>query len=175
MELEKKVKDKLSELLTVDCYQGYELQLSRLAQKLSLSIFDATFFDPNLSGAIYKDEETGNFNIYANSAHPITRKRFTIAHEIGHYISAICDSYSKDQLFKNTEGFEDYAVSYRLGGIKSEAETEANQIAAEMLMPKELVKQFVDDGVDIEKMAEMFFVSQHAVCIRIESLGIDIL
>jgi Zn-dependent peptidase ImmA (M78 family) len=175
MELDKKVGHKLNELLTADCYQGYELQLDKLAKKLSLSIFDATFFDPNLSGAIYRDEKTGNFNIYANSQHPITRKRFTIAHEIGHYISAICGSYSKDQLFNNSEGFEDYAVSYRHDGIKSEAETEANQIAAEMLMPQEHVKKFVEDGMSVEKMAEIFFVSQQAIAIRINSLGIYIL
>lgn len=175
MDLDKKVGDKLNELLTTDCYQGYELQLDKLAKKLSLSIFDATFSDPNLSGAIYKDEITGNFNIYANAQHPITRKRFTIAHEIGHYISAICDSHSKDELFKNSEGLEDYSVSYRHDGIKSEAETEANQIAAEMLMPQEWVRQFVRDGMSVEKMAEIFFVSEHAVAIRINSLGIDIL
>jgi Zn-dependent peptidase ImmA (M78 family) len=175
IELNKVIRDKLSELLTSDCYQGYQLQLDRLAKKLSLSIFDATFADPDLSGAIYRDEQTGNFNIYANERHPITRKRFTIAHEVGHYISAICGSHSKDQLLKSGEGLEDYAVSYRYDGIKSEVEIEANQIAAEMLMPQEWVKKLVREGMSIEQMAQMFFVSEQAISIRVNSFGIDIL
>jgi Zn-dependent peptidase ImmA (M78 family) len=175
MELKKKVRKKLKELLTADCYQDYRLQLDKLVQKLSLSIFDATFFDPNLSGAIYRDETTGNFNIYANSQHPITRKRFTIAHEIGHYISAVCGSYSKDHLFKNSEGLQDYAVSYRHDSIKPEIETEADQIAAEMLMPTVNIEEFIEKKMSIEEMAEMFFVSQYAISIRLKNLGVNIL
>lgn len=176
MELSEKVKQKLEELLTVDCYKDYTLQLEELAKKLDLSTFEATFTDPKLSGAIYRDEKTSNFNVYVNREHPITRRRFTMAHEIGHYISAICGSYSAEQLFNTEEGFEDLAVLYRQDGRPNDkAEIEANQIAADMLMPEKWVKQFINDGVTIEKMAEMFFVSAQAMAIRIDNLGIIIL
>ncbi len=173
MPLNEKISKKLEELLMEDCYKDYELQLDNLAKKLSLSIFDATFTDPKLSGVIYKDKDTGKFSIYVNETHPITRKRFTVAHEIGHYISAICESYSKEQLFK--EGFEDYAVLYRKEGGNSLAEKEANQIAADMLMPAKWVQRFLEDGISIEKMAKIFFVSREAMAIRVDNLGITIL
>jgi Zn-dependent peptidase ImmA (M78 family) len=101
-----------------------------------------------------------------------TRKRFTIAHEIGHYISALCDSYSKKQLFSDNQGFEDYSISYRKNGLFSEAETEANEIAAQVLMPETYVRHFTEQKLSIEEMAERFFVSPAAMSIRLYSLGV---
>lgn len=170
MLLDSKVQEKLNTVVTKDCYKGYELQLDIICQKLGLSLFSATFTDPNLSGAIYKDND--QFKIYVNKNHPMTRKRFTIAHEIGHYISALCDSYSKKQLFSDNQGFEDYNISYRKNGLFSEAETEANEIAAQILMPEIDVKHFAEQKLSIEEMSERFFVSQAAMSIRLYSLGV---
>ena len=172
MKLDKKVEDRISSLVCGDNYKGYELQLDDICQKLELSLFAATFTEPNLSGAIYKDKDTNKFKIYVNKNHPITRNRFTIAHEIGHYISALCGSHSEKQLFNDSQGFEDYSISYRKNGILSDAETEANEIAARILMPEHFVNDFVELGLNIEEMAERFFVSQSAMSIRLYNLGV---
>jgi Zn-dependent peptidase ImmA (M78 family) len=170
MLLDNKVQKKLDSIITHDCYKGYELQLDSVCTKLGLSLFSATFTDTNLSGAIYKDND--QFKIYVNKNHPITRKRFTIAHEIGHYISALSGSHSAKQLFSDNQCFEDYNISYRKNGLFSEAETEANEIAAQILMPEIDVKHFTEQKLSIEEMAERFFVSQAAMSIRLYSLGV---
>lgn len=175
MTLDSKVQTKLDEILTNDCYKGYELQLDKICKKLDLSTFSAAFTDPKLSGAIYQDKETNSFKIFVNENHAMTRIRFTIAHEIGHYISALCGSFSEEQLFRSGNGFEDYGISFRKEGVLSLAETEANTIAAEMLMPANMIKMFADQGLSVEQIADKFFVSQHAVSIRLDRLGLFLL
>lgn len=46
MILDSKVQTKLDEILTNDCYKGYELQLDKICKKLDLSTFSAEFTDP---------------------------------------------------------------------------------------------------------------------------------
>ena len=166
------VKNRLKQA-TDGCYSGYTLQLEKVCKELKLDCFDAEFKDPKMSGAIYKEDKSGKFTIYVNAAHPLTRKRFTVAHEIGHYISFLEASYSKSQLM--SEGFEDYAISFRHEGVKSKAESEANIIAAEMLMPAEFVQKMYEQGFSPEQMAEEFCVSEISMTLRLQSLYPDII
>lgn len=39
------------------------------------------------------------------------------------------------------------------------SETQANTIAAEMLMPANMIKMFADQGLGVEQIADKFFVS----------------
>lgn len=165
MKLDDKIKQRIKSI-TTGCYNNYVLQLDKVCQELNLPCFDAQFEDPKISGAIYPED--GVCTIYINSKHPLTRRRFTVAHEIGHYISAECGSYSKEQL--DNTGFQDYAISFRQEGVSSQAETEANMIAAEMLMPEESVNKLYTLGVSPEQMAEEFCVSEIAIKIRLEKL-----
>ena len=54
-----------------------------LAQKNGIEVKNATFREPEIAGAIMKKD--GKTTILVNHADPISRKRFTIAHELGHY------------------------------------------------------------------------------------------
>lgn len=163
--LEPKVLARVKEI-TSGCYKDYQLLLEKVCKNLGLKHFDGKYED-NISGAIIKEGD--EYNIYVNRNHPITRKRFTIAHEIGHYISFLEGSYSKAELEENG-GFEDYAISYRKDGKTSEAEQEANLIAAEMLMPQEKVQELIYQGISPERMAELFFVSPSAMTLRLVKL-----
>lgn len=167
---------KFKELLSDDCYKDYELQLDKLAQKLELSIFAAKFTNPKISGAIYRDSQTNKFNICVNERYSIVRQRFIAAYEIAHYFYATYwDSDFKKILIN--EGIEDHVVMdmKKVGVVERARRERAKNLATEMLMPKEKVMQFIKDGISIEKIAELFFVSQQAVAIRINNLGIDIL
>jgi Zn-dependent peptidase ImmA (M78 family) len=164
--LSSKVQEYLDHLLTDECYDNHQLQLNVVLKKLGLLFAEAEFVDPAISGMIYA--KNGVYTVYVNRRHSQTRKRFTAAHEVGHYISAQCDSLSKVQL--SQEGFKDYVVSFRKDGICSEAETEANEIAAQMLMPEKWVKQFLDMNLNIEQMANNFFISESAMTVRVEKL-----
>jgi hypothetical protein len=87
------------------------------------------------------------------------RLRFTIAHEIGHFVL-----------------HPERATSER-GGATNRAtarlEHEADQFAAELLMPEHLVRQAVlDDGADARRLADRFDVSAQAMSLRLRRLGI---
>ena len=115
----------------------------------------------NESGLIQKDPDLGGKSGYAiilNDAHPKARQRFTIAHEIGHYVyhrERIGDGVTDDALYRS-----------HLGGSR---ETQANRFAAWLLMPWNLVVEEVRNGADsVEKLAKIFQVSKSAMSIRLQ-------
>jgi len=172
MQLKKEIQDYIDEL-TVGLYKGYELQLDELCKKLNLTSYVADF-ENGISGALIKDKDADTYSIYADRRHARSRRRFTFAHEIGHYISYLKNSYSKEELERNG-GFEDRAVSYRKEGVSSDAETEANLIAANLLMPQSMVDILLKKGLTPEEMAEKFYVSPSAMTIRLQSLYPDLM
>lgn len=85
------------------------------------------------------------WTIYVNETDSPRRKRFTTAHELGHYISYQCNSHSKEYIDNNNGVTEDYAI---MGRAKTQdnadpREIEANQIAAQILMPKSEVEDLI--------------------------------
>lgn len=189
MQLNDKVTEKLKELLTPDCYEGNALKLEVLLKKMDLSEFEVEFVDPQASGGIFNDE-SGKWAIYVNQEYPMTRKRFIIAHEIGHYISAICDSYSAQHLSAHEQCVclaRTYTQNDTLNG---KAELEASQIAFEMLIPEKQIIQYVKKSIyktwlthiiktpcsiSTENIANEFNVSVETAAIRLNRLGINIL
>jgi Zn-dependent peptidase ImmA (M78 family) len=87
------------------------------------------------------------------------RRRFTIAHEIGHFV------------------LHPERVSPERGGPANEAgrrvEREANQFAAELLMPEERVRRaFREHGGDVGRLCDRFDVSRGAMRARLRRLGL---
>ena len=131
-----------------------------IANELGIKVYKTNDFDGRISGLIQKDEHHGGksgYAIYTNAHHPMTRRRFTIAHEIGHFMlhrELIGDGITDDGLYR----------SHLRGGFESEA----NRFAANLLMPRELVWEFIEQGVDtVEELAEKFNVSKSAMSIRL--------
>ena len=168
MSLIETIQREISEI-TSNCYNKYKLLLNEVCKKLQIECFDSDFDDPRISGMLIKNNETGKFDIYVNRKHSNTRQRFTVAHEIGHYLSWKHQSYSYEQLNKENE-IEDYAISFRHESIQSDAETEANEIAATILMPEEKVRELAKKNLTIEEMAVEFFVSEAAMTVRLQAL-----
>jgi hypothetical protein len=95
---------------------------------------------------------------------PIRRHRFTIAHEIGHWIC-------------HCEGVPQPAPRYcratDLGGHANRTiEREANVFAAELLMPEEAVRRAWAESADIGVCAEHLGVSQLAMHWRLYSFDL---
>jgi Zn-dependent peptidase ImmA (M78 family) len=88
------------------------------------------------------------------------RQRFTIAHELGHYVLG------------HGNEFRDSARSFNANGYDPK-ETAANQFAASLLMPASAITHFVrDKGMsDIQLLAAKFFVSEVAMKYRLKNLG----
>lgn len=114
------------------------------------------------SGSLKIDKKTGVWVITVNSLHHPNRQRFTIAHELGHYIKHSADS----------DSFED-KVFFRNGDVNV-METEANRFAAELLMPEKSFRQFINETSKlVSDIAEKYGVSAMAVRVRAKQLGYE--
>lgn len=132
-------------------------------------------FEGDLSGMVHRRSD-GSGVIGVNSSHSPTRQRFTIAHEIGHLLLHGDEELHIDE--KRPLGRRDELSSQAV----DPHEIEANQFAAELLMPeflvRELVVNLVHDNSDvsveeaIEKLARTFGVSQLAMTHRLTNLRV---
>lgn len=101
------------------------------------------------------------------------RKRFTLAHELGHYMLHIAPLTH----WENTTGFSDNKIGFNRDDEWNHEEMEANGFAAQLLMPSEYVKKEFEElsGSSIqklEKLASIFYVSKLAMKYRLETLGL---
>lgn len=133
---------------------------------LALGIRVSTPFLPdNVSGMICKTS-SGDYEISVNARHRETRQRFTIAHELGHYVlhrSLIGDGNIDDAAYRSDGSVKNNRIGPR-------EEQEANQFAANLLMPMEAIRRFWDRAHgDAGQLARMFNVSEGAMKIRLKS------
>ncbi len=96
--------------------------------------------------------------------HP-NRKRFSCAHEIGHFVARAESG--------NAEEYEfiDYRGSLAAQGTDPE-EVFANQFAANLLMPKATVQKLHKEGKSHIELALFFGVSAEAMQYRLNKLGL---
>ena len=96
--------------------------------------------------------------IAVNSRRPACRRRFSVAHEIGHYL-----------LGHNSLSFSESGG----GMIKRESRQEraANAFAAEFLMPKKLLAREAHK-YSLRALARRYLVSMQAMEIRLKELGL---
>lgn len=105
------------------------------------------------------------FEIQINSMDPPTRQRFTIAHELGHYVhhrSLIGEGVNDSTAYRVTPNAAHY--NPRIGPRQ---ETEANQFAASLLMPSQEVARLKTLGYSVKDIARHLGVSEHAMSIRL--------
>ena len=128
------------------------------ARALGLEVIVDPQMDKAVSGKI---ERTPNgFKITVNGQHNRQRQRFTLAHEIGHY------ALHQEQI--GTGITDDAMYRSSLGGALEE---QANDFAANLLMPASLVKAaWRDDERSFVGMADRFDVSVEAATIRMRKL-----
>jgi hypothetical protein len=100
-----------------------------------------------------------------NSDIPIRRHRFTIAHELGHWIChALADVGEEQPTFCRSR---DLSVD-----ADRDLEREANVFGAELLMPEAAVREVWVDVPDPAEVAERFEVSALAAQWRLYSFGL---
>ena len=108
--------------------------------------------------------------ILVNQSDPPFRKRFTIAHELGHiYLHLQSDGEFVDtqvDLFRDTGETADNLSPERA------MEVQANQFAAGLLMPSELVRSQFQTCSRVDELARIFNVSEEAMGIRLSRLGL---
>ena len=145
--------------------------IHHVAERLNLTL-EATALGDKVSGMLVVQGNEGS--IAYNSAQARVRQRFTISHEIAHYLLHARRS-GKAQLFIDKQ------ITYRRDEKSSTGldgnEIEANKLGAALLMPRGLVQQEIraqdldlDDGEAIEVLAKKFQVSTVAMSNRLQNL-----
>jgi Zn-dependent peptidase ImmA (M78 family) len=134
-----------------------------IPKKLGIK-FKNAFLANGISGML---ERVGNsFLITLNETDPLTRQRFTLAHELGHYMlhrDLVGNGVDDDCAYRSTQ-----IGKYHNTLIGSAEETEANKFAANLLMPKDLVNsEWEKTGATVQSLAELFQVSEQAMSIRL--------
>tara|TARA_R100001530_G_scaffold78548_1_gene54874 strand:- start:679 stop:1209 length:531 start_codon:yes stop_codon:yes gene_type:complete len=165
----KKIEKDSEELLRQFNLLSTPVKIESLAEKLGISVIYEDL-DDNISGFLVKKE--GKNIIGVNESHHIVRKRFTIAHEIGHYslhfqTPLFVDYYKGSMLYRSNNKSRDY-----------NKEKEANSYAAGLLMPQSLIDKELSnlpDNMDYEdkiyELKRIFQVSTQAMDYRLKSLG----
>jgi Zn-dependent peptidase ImmA (M78 family) len=150
---------------------GYNIpiDIERIIQSYNIEIRSQSLED-SMSGMLVI--KNGRAVIGINQAHSKTRQRFSLAHELGHYLLHS----------KSTQVFVDASTIFFRDELAAEGsdlvEIEANMFAAELLMPEQVLRQMIRqqplDAFDdraVQRLAAKFGVSVQALTIRLARLG----
>jgi hypothetical protein len=135
-----------------------------IARDLGLPVIFDQSLDAEIAGKIVRSDRgsPSGFEIYIRAADNRRRQRFTLAHEIGHYVlhrDLIGDGLIDSALYRSKLG-EWY-------------ERQANRFAADTLMPRGIVRALFRGGMkSYVELAKMLDVSESAVKIRLEELNL---
>ena len=145
----------------------YPVKLGKLARELGVTI-KISSLRLGISGQI--TNKNGKYTIRINRHEARERQRFTIAHEIAHFL------LHRDVIDSSVEGITD-TVLYR-SGAPARIEYQANRLAADLVMPINLVKELLEKNFSgivtedtIESLAASFQVSKAAMEIRLSLLS----
>lgn len=138
------------------------VDLEAMAKALGIDVEYSTFPDDRSIAGKIEQTSRGCFRIRINSNDPANRQRFTLAHEIAHYI------LHRDML---GSGVTDRGL-YR-SSLSDNTERQANRYAATLLMPAPLVRKIYAEGrQSAHELAQTFQVSAAAAEIRMIELGL---
>jgi Zn-dependent peptidase ImmA (M78 family) len=137
------------------------ISVAKIAELNKLEIFEYSKLPDSISALIEPSKNV----ILINPSHNEVRKRFSIAHEIGHHVLG----HFEDDSSEDNDG-DEVQEEYLKIKHSADKETEANEFAAELLMPLRLVKNEYSKGKDPKALAKIFNVSEQAMWIRLSSL-----
>lgn len=160
--------------------EGYKIEsesaipIVKIVKDAGFTVF-ATKMDSKIYGLIImNDESKERFGsdkvIIVNNNNTFKRKRFTIAHEFGHFL-----------LDENSRNNYKYYNEYEKDGVENETEQKVNHFAAELLTPSKKFKEVWDsekekikDGYElINSISEIFQVPPKSVEKHKRELGLD--
>lgn len=160
--------------LLAETGQGTDLpvDIEAIARHLRAQIVEERL-DRSVSGMLYRDDD--HIVIGVNASHPEQRRRFTIAHELGHLV-----------LHKGRPLVVDHVrVNFRDANSSAATdfeEIQANAFAAELLMPRDQVLATARQALEratpgteatvVRDLAAGFEVSEQAMDYRLMNLGL---
>lgn len=139
------------------------VEIDVVCERLRIPLYRHPFPD-ELSAVVFTVPDQ-SFVIGANSTHSDTRRRFSIAHEIGHAVMRHeCNYYLE---YSVEDAWEPPNYDYL-------EERAANAFAAALLMDAQNVRADFANGIrDVATLASRYAVSQAAMGFRLKNLGLE--
>lgn len=142
-----------------------KVKLSEVAEHLGIKIHRMSWPD-DLCGAICIHDD-GSATVGVNQHHHVHRQRFTAAHELGHFVLHADKSTQRHDLVGS--------IFFRTHGTNADKiEREANEFAAELLMPHFMLKrdaeELPEEDFTASFLAQRYGVSEQAMTIRLSKL-----
>lgn len=177
MKSEQEIKQLADRLLRSAGIAAPPVNVASIARSLGMEVIREKV-ESDLSGALYRLPDRTVIGI--NGEHSNVRQRFTIAHEIGHFVL-------HEQLIFIDRSFFAASIdpeepSFRRDSRSSQAtdpkEIEANRFAAALLMPKMFLISDISGYAlpltsdSVGALAKRYQVSQQAMTFRLINLGI---
>lgn len=171
--------DDISDVI-FDFTQKAPVNIEAVGRALGLLVNKDAYLPEGISGHLRR-LPGGNYEISASRNEHYYRQRFTLAHEIGHFVlhKSLVDQrggVDDDTKYRSTEKGDIYNSL-----IELVHEKQANSFAANLLMPRELVLKFIIETQEKEELGQIplsrlykhFQVSASAMRWRIKNLGLD--
>lgn len=157
-------------LTSLKIKRAKDIDIHKISKHLNVDVQEEAMEDEISGLFVMKD---GHAYIRYNFSEDKKRQRFTIAHELGHFmlhkeVPLFVDKKNEKIMYRNSAS--------ATGEILKERE--ANGFAASLLMPSQFIKDEWEkmpfDEDPIEYLANIFQVSQQAMSFRLANLGYDI-
>lgn len=139
------------------------VMVEKLAEACGVRVLEWEFGD--VDGLVIRLESGAVIGV--NKSHHRNRKRFTVAHELGHHLLGHHDSFHVD-----FAGDLSPAASGEHPGYNWRHERAANDFAANLLMPAAIVREAATTGRDVATLAQTFQVSAAAMGFRLKNLRV---
>lgn len=133
------------------------VDVHEIARRMKITIVSDPFLP--VSGEFSLEEKNRPLIRINTSENPL-RQRFTLAHELGHFV------------LNHGPEFRD-PVSNFLENVRDRKEVEANRFVLALLMPEPAVRFFVDKEriTSVDKLSKHFNVSSTSMIYRLKNLG----
>jgi Zn-dependent peptidase ImmA (M78 family) len=168
-----KIVEAAHRMLTAAAVSDPPVPVDKLVRDAGVVVSYQPFDADDISGLLYRAADSAAV-IGVNSNNAKVRQRFTIAHELGHLIL-----HERQELILDRHvqvNFRDTTSST----ATNQEEIEANQFAAELLMPQDLLERSLQSllagrpltDIDlVRRLASRFEVSHQAMEFRLASVG----
>jgi Zn-dependent peptidase ImmA (M78 family) len=133
-----------------------------LAEKIGIVVLDDDELEPEVSVILRKKPGFWDPEILLNPIVTIDRRRFICAHAIGHYNRNI--EMRRNGAWEFIDGRDFFAAD------SDPEESYATEFAAELLMPREVLKA-LDDAASVASLAALFGVTGDVMSARLDRIG----
>lgn len=161
--------EQLEEIIIKTCGNVFPRNIVSICNALDITVQETAQFPDNISGMIFKEND--KYFILVNKSHCVGRKSFTIAHELGHYFLHKDLLEGNSPLVSYIKSNDKDCPALARGLTYNSMEKEANNFAADILMPEQEFINQCNCANSIEDVADYFGVSVQAASVRADKLG----